>query len=315
MKRWYVEFPDYTLKLYYKDLQAARTKNPKSISIIECFDYDYLSYVEKIKSSAIEVLYNYKSKRVHKILYNSGYILVRMHYDIIDGEEYYYDMLQFQIHSKSKCVIPITWGVSNPKEFWEQYINCSNPIELPIEAISLNELKALKPTRFWFRNLRAFYRDDNGYFYYIHKTNLPNKKSREEYEKFKGNKNAVFVRYGSNFVMDNSTKWFTSEEEFKEEYRQFVQDTPAYYGNPHYEIKQKGYNKKPPDDRKIVFRLPYFQIDKELKRGNQPYWIAREWCAMMEGYSQFGDIFDNVNWVEDLIKRWVGYRAFKQIKD
>ena len=181
--------------------------------------YTYLEYVEKIKLSAAETSLNYKGKLVYKIPHNSAHVLVQLLCDMIDGKPFYYDSVQFQNHDVA-WVLPVTWEMSTPQEFCERFL-ADAPLELPIEAISLRELKSLKPTRFWFKNNRAYYRDTHGYFYFVDKRDLPNKKSREEYSKFKGNSDAVLacmmlrglpsIRAG----MSLNTNFWTSLENFK----------------------------------------------------------------------------------------------------
>ena len=311
MKRWNVELSDHTLKLYYKDLDTAKMKNPKAISITECLDYDYLNYIEKIISSSIETLYNYRGRLVYKIPHNSAFVLVQIWYDLVDGELFYYDGLQFQVHDKHMHSTPITWDVGNPKDFCLRFLDDDEHTNLPIEIISLNDLKKLKPLKFWFRNLKAYYKDDNGYFYLIHKYDLPNTKSREEYERFKDNKDALLVSIGKAGMIEH-TKWFESEGHFQDEYEQYKQSIPASHGTPFYKVKKVGYRKKAPDDRLIVFRLPYLRLDNELKHEHRTYVVAHKWCSMMDGYTQFGDAFENMDWVEDLIKRWIRYSSVKR---
>ena len=309
MKRWNVELSDHTLKLYYKNLDTAKMKNPKAISITECLDYDYLNYIEKIISSSIETLYNCRGRLVYKIPHNSAFVLVQIWYDLIDEELFYYDGLQFQIHDKHMYSTPITWDIGSPKDFCLRFLDDEHT-SLPIEIISLNDLKKLKPLKFWFRNLKAYYKDDNGYFYLIHKYDLPNKKACEEYKRFKDNKNALLVGIGKGSVIEH-IEWFDSEEHFQDKYEQYKLTIPASHSTPFYRVKKVGYAKKAPDDRKIVFRLPYFRLDSELNHEPSLHIVARKWCSMMEGYKQFGEPLDNIDWVEDLIRRWVRYSSVK----
>ena len=306
MKRWNIKNPDGCITLYYMDLATAKKQNPKAISINECTDYSYLEYVDKIISSATEALYNYKGKLVYKIPYNSAYVLVQLLYDVINGKPFYYDGLQFQSHDVT-WVLPITWEISNPKEFWERFMDDTH-VDLPITIISFNELKSLKPTKFWFKNKRAYYKDKHGYFYYIDKYDLPNKKSREEFEVFKGNEDAVLasVNLAGRPI---HIRWYSSEREFLDKYNRFCAETPASHGTASYTIKKRGYSKKAPEDRGIAFRLPYFRLDNELEYESCTFKVASKWCALMQGYKQFGsEPFMNLDWVQDLIKRWVGHK-------
>jgi len=128
--------------------------------------------------------------------------------------------------------MPVTWDVSRPKEFWEHFLSDTH-LELPIEIISMNELKALKPTKFWFKNNCVCYKDGNGYFYYINKLDLPNKKKRDEFEKFKSNDAAVLASMMLR-GLSKHTQWYPSESAFLLEYKKFQADTPAALGSTSY---------------------------------------------------------------------------------
>jgi len=313
MKRWNIQLPDTSMTLYYADLETARAKYPKAINITENFDYGYLEFVDKIKAVA-QVECDHKGKRVYKIPYNSAYILVHLWYDIENGKEFYYDGCDFQRHDECTGAMSIMWTWSTPKEFYEQFLKERGHVELPIEVISLRELKKLNPVKFHNKNGKALYRDCYGYFYIVNKHDLPNKKKCAEYAQFKGNPNAVFARIDSSYKV-TSAKWFDSIYDLLQEFEQYKKDTPASFGTPFYTIMKRGYTKVAPEDREIVFRLPYFQLDKEVayenneKRRSEPIpWIvAQKWCGMMDGYTQFGRSFSNREWVKDLIVSWLAY--------
>jgi hypothetical protein len=156
----------------------------------------------------------------------------------------------------------------------------------------MKELKALKTTKFWFKNNKAYYKDTHGYFYVIDK----------------GNDNAVLACVELS-GRSKHTGWYASESEFLDEYKKFQTDNSASHGSISYVIKKRGYKKVSPEDRRVIFRLPYFRLDIELKHESCTCHVAHKWCALMEGYSQFGNEprFLNADWVEDLIKRWITY--------
>lgn len=82
---------------------------------------------------------------------------------------------------------------------------------------------------------------------------------------------------------------------------------------------------KAPEDRKIIIRLPYFRLNKEIEyemnehansnAKSVAHWVARKWCGMMESYCQFGEAFKNMEWVEDLITRWREYLLKKDSQE
>jgi len=305
MKRWIIERPTGSLIHYYKDLETAKKRNPDAISIKECMDYSYLEYVDKIISLSIKSICDYKGRMIYSIPYNSSFILVRVLSDIIDGKIFYYDGLEFQVHN-TYGPRPIMWDMGTPKGFCERFLN-QNHMELPIEVISIKKLKTLKPVKFWFKNNAAYYRCQHGYFYYIDKKDLPNKKSLEEYEKFKGNEDAVWARVEMRGLA-KYTKWFSSESELLDEYKAFRESTPSSLGSTSYNIIKKGYMKNHPEDRAIAFRLPYFQLDDEIKDDDNARRLGYKWCSLLEGHKQFGEPIENLDWVEDLIKRWIDHK-------
>ena len=324
MKRWNVELPEFTLELYYQDLETAKEKNPRAINITESFNYAYLDYVEKIKAEAKGILYDYRGRTVYKIPYNSAYILVRLWLSTEGGEEYYYDGCEFQRHDEHGFTVPIMWTSSTPEEFYKQFLTEDDNAELPVEFISLRELKKLKPVKFSNKDGKAYYKDSNGYFYFVYKDCLPNKRDREEYERFNGCKEAVEAKLYKNDYR-HEVKWFLSEDALIQEYEDMKRNTPASYPQPFYEIRKHGYTMKAPEDRKIIIRLPYFRLNKEIEyemnehansnAKSVAHWVARKWCGMMESYCQFGEAFKNMEWVEDLITRWREYLLKKDSQE
>lgn len=196
--------------------------------------------------------------------------------------------------------------MSNPKTFYDDFI-ADEHIDMPIEIISQNEIKKPKAKKFWDKNNMTFWHDDNGYFYYADKTDLKqSKQSKQEYEQFHDCKDAIMVGYGAEPAF-MTYGWFANEDEFHTFWKEHLANHNPAFGTQHYEIIKHGYTLKPIADRKVIFRLPYFDLDKEYKLNDRPRELARSWCKLMEGYKQFGDWWDNVDWVEELIKRWVGY--------
>jgi len=303
------------------DFEAARVANPEAIQITECTDYSYLTYIKKIKAASVETLHDYRGRNVYKIPLNSAYVLVRLYCSSEEGEEYFFDGCEFQRHDEHGFTPPIFWTSSTPEEFYNQFVHTEPYTILPVEVLSLNELKKVDPTRFYNREGRVFYRDRYGYFYFAHKQRLPNKKDHEEYARQKNNPLAIKVSYGTS-VKEAQTAWFSSEEEFIAVYDLFVQDTPPTFGTPYYTVRERGYTKIAPADRKVIFRLPYFNLERELayeEKGcrntkSTIHCIARKWCGMFEGYKQFAEPFKNLDWVEELIKQWQVYSKKEHVE-
>jgi hypothetical protein len=134
---------------------------------------------------------------------------------------------------------------------------------------------------------------------------MPSKKDLEEYEQFKNNQDAVCVQYGIQGG-ERILKWFKSEAEFQKVYAEYRANTPSYRGFTDYYIKRKGYNKPHPNDRKCIFRLPYFDFEKEYKHEARetfnklyiPYGMAIRWVD-----------HNDVDAVIDLIKKYIEYKG------
>lgn len=182
-------------------------------------------------------------------------------------------------------------------------------------CISLKELKKRKAKKYYNKNRVSYWVDDKGCFYEADKGILPNKKKIEEYDHFKGNKEAVFVSYGKE-VFNCKKKWFDSIEQFLDFFEKEEADFPPTSGTLKYSILKTGYTLIAPDERKIISALPYIDVDKEIiyaaentANKNAVYWIvARKWIKKMEGIKYFEKVCYDTDWVEDMIKQYVQWR-------
>lgn len=298
---------EYILKLYTKDEDRLKNMVSNIISYEEIFDTTYLEYVEKIKENSIETLFDYRGREIWKIPYADKYILYRPY--IQDGE--YLDGGEYQRWDNIQYVNPIGFIMCEPKEFYEMFLNDKH-IKLPIDVVSLNDMKKLKAKRFYNKENMAMWFDNNGYFYYADKHDLPSKKTKEEYEKFKNNPNAVYVRYGTEVAFMSNLEWYSSKEEFLDKFHQEELNHPTYLSKLYYEIKKLGYNRMNPNDYKVIFRLPYFNLQKEYDISTTKDYrhLAHSWRKRMNGSKRFPDYWNNEDWVEKLIEKY-----FKYIKE
>ncbi|MGL6174867.1 MAG: hypothetical protein ACRC1P_09720 [Cellulosilyticaceae bacterium] len=312
MNRWLVTKPDgLQLKLYYPNMVAATERNP-NCTIEEYIDQTYLRYVGSILESATEFIVDFKGRKLYKIPHNSGYILVRLAFDEEDNT--YYDFLEYQRRDENTMITPITFTWSTPKEFYELFLEEPGKSKDFIR-LSNRELKKIKPTKFYNKNNRAFWFDKNGYFYYADKSALPGKKDKEEYEKFKDNPKAVFVKWDVPLKHSWKIGWFESFDVFMDEFKKVQEETPVSFATPRYDILRYGYTKKHPDDRGAIFRFPHFDIEKEyivadtLNDKSRYHKMAGAWAKMLEGKKYAGDWFDQIELFEDLINRYYEYRS------
>lgn len=299
------------MKLYYKDYDTAYENNP-DCEIKECDDYDYLKYINRIQQKSIQTLYDYKGREVEKIPYNSDYILVRFWYDNESNEKYFYDGLEYQRHDENEFTQPITWNCSTPEQFYNNFLNIPEHNDLPIEFISNNQIKKLKGKKFYNKNNKAYFVDNQGYYYMGCKSDI---KYKKEYEEFKDEKNAVWVTYGVPCSGKEFHKWFHSIDDFQIEYQKYVDNLPRGYGKPTYKILKHGYKKVTPNDCKYLARLPYFNLYKEYKLEKVNTYntksisntLARKWCGLLKGYKMYGEPFQNEDYITDLINKWIEY--------
>lgn len=107
--------------MFYRTLEEAYEYNP-NCKITESSDYEYLKYVDKIKNNVVETKLDYRGKEIHKIKVDYGIIYLRLYKQ--DG--IYLDGLQYQAWNNNRSINPITWTVSEPKEFYNKYLNAKN---------------------------------------------------------------------------------------------------------------------------------------------------------------------------------------------
>lgn len=289
-------------KLYNQSKQAAYdswSKGFEIISIEEDTGTSYVGFINQIKSRS-ELIEKNDKRQLYKYPNNDSFILVRLY---TNGEEYY-DYCEFQRWDCRGLQNPILWSVSNPKDFCELFEN--DVEQLPQGyVVTPNEIKKIKAKKFYNKNGEVLWIDESGYIYNADKIALSNKYNKSEWERFHDNANAVLVRYG--IAGKHRTKWFESEEEFLKFYHEEKKDVPAYYETPFYEIRQKGYSKKKPEDRKAILRLPYINLDMELAYGTPAEDIALCWSKMCDRSWQANnlDCYDFLIGVVKHYKEWL----------
>lgn len=310
MKRWLVkgEF-EQPLRLYYRTLEEVQMKYP-NCTIEEDTDNSHVEYINKILELSVNQMIDYRGRLIHKIPHNAGYILVRIGYD--GEDDTYYDFLEYQRHDEASMLSPITWTWGNPKQFYEDFLMDCN-IEKTSIRLSDKDLKKIKPKviKFYNKNNNVYWIDDIGYIYIAEKHDLPNKKSKEEWDKFHDNPNAVFMWYTEPPYGNHQSKWFVDIESFNAFFDELKSGANM---SLHYEIKRRGYKALHPQDRNNIFRLPYFNIEKEyrldesLNKANGYNSLARKWAKMCQGYSWFGEWYSQIDFLEDVIKQYFEWK-------
>lgn len=310
--RWKIKFKysdgsEDETKIYREDKQAAYdlwSKNFEVISIEQDTDTSYVDFINRIIAKS-ELINRNSKNQIYKYPHNGSYILVKLYTDGIA----YYDYCEYQRWDCKVPFNPITWIVSNPEKFCGLFDK--DVPKLPQGyAVTPKEIKKMKVRKFYNKNNEVLWIDDLGYIYSADKIDLPNKHNKAEWEKFHDSENAVLVRYtfatSSNSYGNPETEWFESEEAFLQFCASKKPNIPAVHLKSSYEILKIGYQKRKPEDRKSILRLPYINLDAELYYGSLPDDIALAWSKMCSKSWQ-GQIFDCYNFLCDVVKAYIDY--------
>lgn len=276
MNRWLV---DGQIKIYAETRDKVYALFPEALSVEPYEDNSYLGIIDIIKSKAIKSYTDVKGSEVYHIPHLDSYIRVKLLQQ--DGE--YLDDVMYQRWDMLGFQYPISWSMLSVKDFYDTFINEPDKSEqLPVEFVSMKHIKKIKATKICNKNNVVIWFDNDGYFYHTYKSFLPNKKWKEEYDRFHDNADAVLARLS--FYSDETTRWYDSEEEMLKVFNEKKKDYPTAYATPKYEIKQRGYKKLPPDDRRVILRLPYINLNKELKLKTPKQEITYVWEKLLRMY-------------------------------
>lgn len=276
MNRWLV---DGQIKIYAETRDKVYALFPEALSVELYEDNSYLEIIDVIKSKAIKSYTDVKGNEVYHIPHLDSYIRVKLLQQ--DGE--YLDSVMYQRWDTLGLTYPILWNISSIKDFYDTFISELNDTEpLPVEFVSMKYIKKSKAVRIINKKNITVWVDKDGYIYYSDKFSLPNKKKKEEYERFHDNADAVLGKMI--FYSDITTRWYDNESELLRVFNEKKKDYPAAYATPRYEILKRGYKKLPPDDRKVILRLPYINLGKELKLKTPKQEIGYVWSKMLFKY-------------------------------
>ena len=276
MNRWLV---DGQIKIYADTRDKVYALFPEALSVELYEDNSYLGIIDIIKSKAIKSYTDVKGNEVYHIPHLDSYIRAKLLQQ--DGE--YLDSVMYQRWDMLGFQYPISWSMLSVKDFYDTFINEPDKLEqLPVEFVSMKYIKKIKATKICNKNNVVIWFDNDGYLYHADKFFLPNKKRKEEYALFHDNGNAVLARL--NFYSDNTTRWYDNEEDMLKVFNEKKKDYPTWAATPKYEILQRGYKKLPPDDRRVILRLPYINLNKELKLKTPKQEIAYVWGKLLRMY-------------------------------
>lgn len=139
MKRWSIQADNKQLELFFNTKEEAEKAFPNCL-IGESLNYEYLEYINKIKDYTIEKELDYRGREILIIKVPNGIAKVRLMF-----EDIYLDGLVYQIWNYDRFHNPITWIVSNPKDFYNTYL--LNDKELEYHIYSFRKYGQPKLTR------------------------------------------------------------------------------------------------------------------------------------------------------------------------
>lgn len=303
MNRWLV---DGQIKIYADTRDKVYSLFPEALSVELYEDNSYLEIIDIIKSKAIKSYTDHKGCYVYHIPHLDSYIKVKLlqhNGEYLDGVMYQrWDMLGF--------TYPVLWSTSSVKDFYNTFMDEENDSEpLPVHFVSMKYIKKSKAVKIINKKNIAVWVDKDGYIYYSDKFSLPNKRDKEEYERFHDNPDAVLGKMI--FYSDTTTRWYDNESEFLRIFNEKKKDYLASYAAPRYEILKHGYKKLPPDDRKVILRLPYINLGKELKLKTPKQEIIYVWSKMLFKYGyeiSDDDLLFIINVYEEYINKYFFWR-------
>jgi len=313
--RWNVKFvgSSHICKIYANSEQEVFDlfKDEEIESITPFDDFGYVDLIETMKNHS-KLIGSYSirngTKEIYMYPWGADCVIFRLYKDFDGG---YYDIAEYQERG-GQLMVPITFTYSNPTDLYEKYFK--NEIEKALldGLLSAKELKKTKAKLFSRKNGNKFWVDKDGYFYDCENYYYPNKDNKAEYNEFHDEPNAVYVKadYAAPQGSNTELKWWHSLDDFLLEFSLKIKNVPGTYGSSKYKVKKRGYKKLPPEERKVIYRYPYLNIDRQLDEGHSPEHIANIWVQMLNPkYFQSGDVFGFESHICNMVKYYQDYRS------
>lgn len=288
MKRYILYLQNGTNIKLYGNAECLKHQFPEALKICEDTDLSFYGFVEKIKKSSTETVFDIKGRQIWKIPYNTGYIMYRQFMDEVDGS--LLDGCLYQRFDNVGTTFPVLKTLSTPKEFYELFIANKWQSDGELAMVSPKYLQKQKAKMIYNKNNYRFWQDKNGKFYVANKSGLISKRDKDEYMRFHDNNDAVFVSFGKE-VAFKRLQWFSNIDEFLEMFYPLKEQDNSMY----YEILKRGYKKLPPEERKLIISLPEFDLEREI-------FLAKSTTA------------NEHNLVKKILNTWVGKNLDGEIK-
>lgn len=323
--RWYVEMPctqgQEPMKIYSNTIEEVQKLFPESTSITPCSDRSHLPYIKKMieQSEFLGKSIN-KDNTEQRELYlyraSGANLYIKFSKNLLDDE--YYDLAITQERDNGRHIIPVTWDLSTPKAIYKRYFE-QVPDKQWGYVVTPREVKKNKYKKWYSKKGEYGWIDSDGYFYFADKCHISNKYDKAEYEQFKDNLDAVYVKYkcasASNYYPSFELKWFDSYLSYLDFKKEMTQNCPVFCETPYFEIIRVGYTIPHPDDRKVVLRMPYLNIEREL-RYKPVGEVVNMWMRLCEKVDR-NDVFGitQTNWFEQVVKSYKEYLAKQKEKE
>ena len=208
-------------------------------------------------------------------------VIYRISRDVRDNQ--YYDLVQYR-HVGGRLVMPCLWSCCTAQEFADRYMK-KVPLKETGFVITPKQIKKLaKP--FLRKNGMVMWRDADDYFYIGYKRDW-GKYVKDEYDVMSQHRDTAVFMWYSDASCSYKKKWFTSVEDFYAQHPENPNLLP-----PH--IIKKGYRKLPVNERKLICRLPYYAIARELAEGEHPEHIALDWSRRCADWGDVETLLDIV---------------------
>lgn len=289
MNRWEVETADgKPLMLYGNSAEEIMSKYGDLVAKV----VRICTYPQELfdKLTALPVRHrDSKGREYREVNLGCGYCTYRISKDKSDGR--YYDLVQYR-RNGGRVVESCLWSTCSASEFAELYLK-PVPEKKCGWLFSVKEVKKLCGKSLFKVGAITVWRDVDGY-YYIGDSREWGKRKKEEYAAMHPYaKTAVLISFTEGLYGNMRRKWFESEEDWLEYWRKITAEQPSYAATLRYEILKRGYRKLPVEDRKLICRLSYLNIEREL-RFEQVDTVARWWAKYNKQFLEGEDLLRKI---------------------
>lgn len=274
MKRWQVTYLGKPFMLYGSTAEEVRQKYSSTID--NGSDIIPLPYPQELFDRLTElpiVHRDNKGREYREVNIGCNYCTYRISKDETDGR--YYDLVQYRING-GRLIAPALWSACTAQEFVNMYLN-PVPDKKCGWLFSLKEVKKLcGKVQFKIGKVNVW-KDLDGYYYIGYQSDW-GKYVKEEYKAMSEHREtAVYVLFTEGLYGSSKRRWFENEDAWFAYWKKISAEQPSYAKTLEYQIVKRGYNKLPVDDRKLVCRLKYMNLERELK--TEPSDIVAQWWA------------------------------------